>query len=78
MMDRLDIFRKTAAQAHRAGRQDSRHFITLYKAYLRGASETADEYAYNEQEQNHSFKMALAAMTFALLSWAVTLYFVFR
>lgn len=72
----LSISKITAKQAHAAGRQDSHHFMTLYKAYLRGASEAAD--AYQENEHDHSLKMAVAAMVFALLSWFVTLYFVFK
>ncbi|MCI6185335.1 MAG: hypothetical protein MR653_07630 [Clostridiales bacterium] len=50
--------------------------MTLYKAYLRGAAEAAD--AYQDSEHDHSMKMAVAAMIFALLSWFVTLYFVFK
>ncbi len=72
----LSISKITAKQAHAAGRQDSHHFMTLYKAYLRGASEAAD--AYQENEHDHSLKMAVAAMVFALLSWFVTFYFVFK
>lgn len=72
----LSISKITAKQAHAAGRQDSHHFMTLYKAYLRGASEAAD--AYQENEHDHSLKMAVAAMVFALLGWFVTLYFVFK
>ena len=72
----LSLSRITAGQARAAGRQDSHHFMALYKAYLRGASEAAD--AYREDEHDHSFKMAVAAMVFALLSWFVTLYFVFK
>ncbi len=72
----LSIAKITARQAHAAGRRDSHHFMTLYKAYLRGASEAAD--AYHENEHDRSLKMAVAAMIFALLSWFITLYFVFK
>ena len=72
----LSISKITAKQAHAAGRQDSHHFMALYKAYLRGASEAAE--AYQENEHDHSLKMAVAAMVFALLSWFITLYFVFK
>lgn len=75
-MDRHPIFEKTAAQAHAAGARDSRHFITLYRAYLRGASEAAG--IRQELEHEHGFLMAVAAMVFALLSWCVTMYFVFK
>lgn len=75
-MEGLSIFKKTVAEAHAAGRQDSRHFIALYRAYLRGASEAAE--AYRADEHDHSFRMAVAAMVFALLSWFVTMYFVFK
>lgn len=71
----LSISKITAEQAHAAGRQDH-HFMALYKAYLRGASEAAC--TYRENEHDHSFKMAVAAMVFALLSWFVTMYFVFK
>ena len=50
--------------------------MALYKAYLRGASEAAC--TYRESENDYSFKMAVAAMVFALLSWFVTMYFVFK
>ena len=56
----LSIAKITARQAHAAGRQDSHHFMTLYKAYLRGAAEAAD--AYQDSEHDHSMKMAVAAM----------------
>lgn len=72
----LSISKITAEQAHATGRQDSHHFMALYKAYLRGASEAAC--TYRENENDHSFKMAVAAMVFALLSWFVTMYFVFK
>ena len=72
----LSIAKITARQAHAAGRLDSHHFMTLYKAYLRGAAEAAD--AYQDSEHDHGMKMAVAAMIFALLSWFVTLYFVFK
>lgn len=75
-MEGLSILKTTAAEARAAGRQDSRHFIALYKAYLRGASEAAE--AYREEEYDHSFKMAVAGMLFALLAWFITLYFVFK
>jgi hypothetical protein len=72
----LSIAKVTTRQAHAAGRQDSHHFMSLYRAYLRGASEAAG--AYQENEHDHSFKMAVAAMIFALLSWFITIYFVFK
>ena len=75
-MEGLSIFKKTAAEARAAGRNDSRHFIALYKAYLRGASEAVE--ACREDEHDHSFKMAVAGMLFALLAWFVTIYFVFK
>ena len=75
-MDKISLFTKTAAEEYAAGRHDSRHFMALYKAYLRGASEAAC--TYRESENDHSFKMAVAAMVFALLSWFVTMYFVFK
>ena len=34
-MEKLDIFRKTAAESYAAGQRDSRHFMSLYRAYLR-------------------------------------------
>ena len=75
-MDKISLFTKPAAEAYAAGRQDSRHFMALYKAYLRGASDAAE--AYQEYEHDHSVKMAVAAMIFALLSWFITMYFVFK
>ena len=72
----LSTAKITSGQAHAAGRQDSRHFMALYRAYLRGASKAAG--AYHENEHDHSIRMAVAAMVFALLSWFVTLYFVFK
>ena len=75
-MDKISLFTKTAAEAYAAGRHDSRHFISLYKAYLRGASDAVE--AYQEYEHDHSLKMAVAAMIFALLSWFITMYFVFK
>ncbi len=75
-MNRLSMLKRTAAEARAAGRQDSRHFLALYRAYLHGASEAAGDYY--ESEREHSFRMAVAAMAFALLSWLVTMYFVFR
>lgn len=75
-MEKLSLIHKTAAQARAAGRDDSRRFMTLYRAYLRGASEAASQCA--ECERDNSFKMLVAAMVFALLSWTVTLYFVFK
>ena len=74
-MDKISLFTKTAAEAYAAGRHDSRHFIALYKAYLRGASDAVE--AYQEYEHDHSLKMAVAAMIFALLSWFITMCFVF-
>lgn len=41
-MDKISLFTKTAAEAYAAGRHDSRHFIALYKAYLRGASDAVE------------------------------------
>lgn len=75
-MNRLTMLKRTAAEAHAAGQQDSRHFIALYRAYLRGASEAAGDYRENEYE--HGFRMALAAMAFGLISWLITMYFVFK
>lgn len=43
-MDKISLFTKTAAEAYAAGRHDSRHFIALYKAYLRGASDAVEAY----------------------------------
>lgn len=76
MMKKLSTLKRTVAEAHAAGRQDSRRFLALYRAYLRGASEEAGEY--RENEHDHSFRMAVAAMAFALMSWLITMYFVFK
>ncbi len=75
-MEMHPIFRKTPAQARAAGAEDSRRFISLYRAYLLGASEVAG--AQQELENEHSFRVLIAAMLFGLLSWCVTLYFVFK
>ncbi len=75
-MERHQIFKKTVADAHAAGIRDSRHFLAMYRAYLHGASQAAE--AQYDSEQAHGFRLTVAAMVFALLSWAVTMYFVFK
>ena len=75
-MERHPIFKKSIADARAAGVLDSRHFLAMYRAYLHGASEAAG--AQYDSEQAHSFRLTVAAMVFALLSWAVTMYFVFK
>lgn len=57
----------------RASAADARNFMALYRAYQCGAADRQ-----RDAEQEHGFKMAVAAMVFALVSWAVMLYFVFR
>lgn len=75
-MDKLSILGKTRAEAYAAGASDSRRFMALYRAYLRGASDAAEQYA--DREKNSGLITLIAAMVFALLSWSVTMYFVFK
>ena len=76
MLDKTDIFRKTAAESYAAGQRDSRHFMSLYRAYLQGASDAAG--VREEAERESSLRLTIAAMAFALLSWLITMYFVFK
>lgn len=75
-MQMYPVFKKTIADAHAAGARDSRHFMAMYRAYLRGASEAAG--MQHDSEQAHGFGLTVAAMAFALLGWIVTMYFVFK
>ena len=75
-MEKLDIFRKAAAESYAAGQRDSRHFMSLYRAYLQGASDAAG--VREEAERESSLRLTIAAMAFALLSWLITMYFVFK
>ena len=75
-MDKPDIFRKTAAESYAAGQRDSRHFMSLYRAYLQGASDAAG--VREEAERESSLRLTIAAMAFALLSLLITMYFVFN
>lgn len=75
-MDKPDIFRKTAAESYAAGQRDSRRFMSLYRAYLQGASDAAG--VREEAERESSLRLTIAAMAFALLSWLITMYFVFK
>ena len=40
-MEKPSISRRTAAESYAAGQRDSRHFMSLYRAYLQGASDAA-------------------------------------
>lgn len=75
-MNRPAVFAKSLAEARAAGESDSRRFIAMYRAYLRGANEAAQ--ANYSSESEYGFRLTLAAMLFALLCWAVTMYFVFK
>lgn len=75
-MEKPSIFRRTAAESYAAGQRDSRHFMSLYRAYLQGASDAAG--VREEAERENSLKLTIAAMAFALLSWLITMYFVFK
>ena len=77
-MEKLDIFRKEAAESYAAGQRDSRHFMNMYRAYLRGASDAAGQYGESEAERESSLKLTIAAMAFTLLGWFITMYFVFK
>ena len=60
-MEKLDIFRKEAAESYAAGQRDSRHFMNMYRAYLRGASDAAGQYGESEAERESSLKLTIAA-----------------
>ena len=75
-MEKPSIFRRTAAESYAAGQRDSRHFMSLYRAYLQGASDAAG--VREEAERESSLRLTIAAMAFALLSWLITMYFVFK
>ncbi len=75
-MEKPNIFRRTAAESYAAGQSDSRRFMSLYRAYLQGASDAAGVQAESERESD--FRLTVAAMAFALLSWFITMYFVFK
>lgn len=68
--------RRELAESYAAGNADSRRFMALYRAYLRGAADAAG--CEDEADRQSGLKMALAGMTFALLSWALMLLFVFK
>ena len=70
-MEKPDILRRTAAESYAMGAADSRKFLNLYRAYLRGAYDAA-------AESDSSLKLALSAMVFALLGWTLLLVFVFK
>ena len=75
-MEKLDIFRRTAAESYAAGQRDSRHLMNMYRAYLQGAEDAAGFHEGAERESN--LRLTIAAMAFALLGWFITMYFVFK
>lgn len=75
-MEKLDIFRRAAAESYAAGQRDSRRFISMYRAYLQGASDAAG--IREDAEREASLRLTLAAMAFALVGWFITMYFVFK
>lgn len=75
-MQKPGIFRRTAAESYAAGQRDSRHFMSLYRAYLQGASDAAG--VREEAERENGLKLTIAAMAFALIGWFITMYFVFK
>ena len=50
--------------------------MSLYRAYLRGASDAAG--VREDAERENSLRLTIAAMAFALLGWFITMYFVFK
>ena len=72
MAENFNLLRASAAESYAAGVRDSRHFMQLYRAYLRGAYDAAGGNA------DSGFRLTLAAMTFALAAWFITMYFVFK
>lgn len=69
MNENLNLLSRTTGESYAAGMRDSRHFLSLYRSYLRGAAGC---------EYDSDFKHSVAAMAFALAAWFVTMYFVFR
>ena len=72
MNENLNLLSRTTDESYAAGMRDSRHFLSLYRSYLRGAADAAG------CEYGSDFKHSIAAMAFALAAWFVTMYFVFR
>lgn len=70
-MEKTNILRRSAAESYAMGAADSRKFLNLYRAYLKGAYDAA-------AEDESSLRLALSAMVFALLGWTLLLFFVFK
>ena len=68
----LNIFRRTPAQSRAAGYSDGRHFISMYRAYLSGALQAADEDAHDRSA------LILCAMLLAFVAWTTMMVLVFR
>lgn len=72
MNDSLSIFKKSQAECYAAGYADSSRFISMYRAYLRGASAAADT------EGHERFVLRLCMMCLIFAGWALMMFFVFK
>lgn len=70
------INKRELAESYAAGSADSRRFLALYRAYLRGAYDAAG--CREEENGANAVKVAVCAMGFALLGWIVTMVLVFK
>lgn len=68
--------RRELAASYAEGSADSRRFMALYRAYLRGAYDAAG--CREEENGEKAFRLVLCAMGFALIGWLMTLAFVFK
>lgn len=72
MTEDLTVHRHSIRQSYAAGYADSKRFISMYKAYLAGASDAADD---GERERIIT-KLCMMCLIFA--GWTIMLFFVFK